>query len=366
MALEGNIRDFGLPGIFQLIGMEKRTGILTINGSEDTVEITFHDGDVVWAASKNRKPEERLGRVLLKSGRISEENLNKALEAQKQNMQRLGYILVKAGHIDERELRESLQIQVLETIYRLFRWKDGTYSFQPRASVDFQECLIQPVRAEGILMEGIRMLDEWPLIMEKIPNFNLVPRSVSMGSLTFDHNKLEEPLRQIYELVDGQRTVKELIDSSFLGEFDTCNCLKELMVAGLVELVEGKISAAAPGAGIVARKPGKKRAWALMVAPGVILLLGVISFVLAGMNPKSFLGLGPATPKGELELQREAYNLKKLRLEESLGVYYLAHGTYPADLSLLVEKNLLQSRDLLNPAGPGWEYKNQGGSYSLK
>src|SRR5512138_3136286 len=94
MALEGTLRDFSLADIFQLIGLQRKTGVLTLKGKDDSVTVTFLDGKVVGADSINRRLELRLGTVLLKSGLITQEQLNRALEIQKETLQRLGYVLV--------------------------------------------------------------------------------------------------------------------------------------------------------------------------------------------------------------------------------------------------------------------------------
>ena len=50
MALEGTIRDFGLADIFQLIGLQKKTGVLTVRGEAgNLVTVSFEKGTVVFA-----------------------------------------------------------------------------------------------------------------------------------------------------------------------------------------------------------------------------------------------------------------------------------------------------------------------------
>ena len=97
MALAGTLKDFSLADIFQLIALQKKTGYLTLRNESDVVTVTFQEGSVVGAESLNKRLEDRLGHVLVKTGRISREELTKALEIQKQTLQRLGYILVAEG-----------------------------------------------------------------------------------------------------------------------------------------------------------------------------------------------------------------------------------------------------------------------------
>ena len=44
MALEGTLRDFSLADIFQLIGLQRKTGVLTLRGKDETVTVTILDG----------------------------------------------------------------------------------------------------------------------------------------------------------------------------------------------------------------------------------------------------------------------------------------------------------------------------------
>jgi len=99
MALEGTLRDFSLADIFQLIGLQRKTGVLTLRGKDDTVTVTFLDGKVVAADSLNRRLETRLGSVLMKSGLLTQDQLNRALDIQKETLQRLGYVLKHYGII---------------------------------------------------------------------------------------------------------------------------------------------------------------------------------------------------------------------------------------------------------------------------
>mgnify|MGYP003505861274 CR=1 FL=1 len=106
MALEGTIRDFGLPDIFQLIGLQRKTGLLTLTNEKDdeSVTVTFENGMVVMADSSARRLEDRLGNVLVKQGKITSARLEEALAVQKQTLQRLGHILASGSAISSERI----------------------------------------------------------------------------------------------------------------------------------------------------------------------------------------------------------------------------------------------------------------------
>src|SRR5258706_11202605 len=176
MALEGTIKDFGLPDIFQLIGLQRKTGILTLTSDNETVTVSFENGMVVMADSNSKRLEDRLGNVLVKQGKLGKDRLDEALETQKQTLQRLGHILGTSGFITSKDLKDALQVQISQIVFKVFRWRDGHYHFAPTDSVDYDRENFVPMSADFILMEGIRMVDEWPIIERKIPSFDIVFR----------------------------------------------------------------------------------------------------------------------------------------------------------------------------------------------
>src|SRR2546427_13003343 len=92
MALEGTIKDFGLPDIFQLIGLQRKTGILTLNNEKDNVTVTFENGMVVMAHQTSKRLEDRLGNLLVKQGKLTKELRPEALETPKAPLRRLGHL----------------------------------------------------------------------------------------------------------------------------------------------------------------------------------------------------------------------------------------------------------------------------------
>ena len=116
---------------------------------------------VVMADSSARRLEDRLGNVLVKQGKITGARLDEALAVQKQTLQRLGHILASGSAITTKDLRDALSVQISQIVFRVFRWRDGRYQFAPAEAVDYDRENFVPMSTDFILMEGIRMVDEW-------------------------------------------------------------------------------------------------------------------------------------------------------------------------------------------------------------
>lgn len=372
MALEGTIKDFGLPDIFQLIGLQKKTGLLTLKNEKDQVTVSFESGMVVAADSSTKRLEDRLGNVLVKQGKLSKEKLDEALQTQKATLQRLGHVLVTQNYITEKDLKDAIQVQVSQLVFKVFRWRDGEYHFAPTDTVDYDRELFNPMSADFILMEGIRMVDEWPIIEKKIPSMDIVFRSVvdpglievapsgddALGGLgggeakraasSSNRIRLSAEEERVFRKVDGTRTVQGIVDASGMSEFDTCRVLYDLLNRNL-------ISTAGRGAAATA-EPGVKRAAAVSSTPGYVLagaalLLAAASVFAHRAEPFAILSRPPAL-RPSYDRMVEGVRLARLeRLDRSVVAFRMRNGAVPGTLEELVEQGLVDRTYLKDP----WE-----------
>lgn len=374
MALQGTLRDFGLADIFQLIGMQRKTGTLTLRNDRETVYVKFHEGSVVGAESATQMLENLLGSVLVRTGRITEAQLQEALRLQKKTLQRLGYLLVKNDFIAAHDLREALHTQVTQVVYRLFRWRDGTYHFQAgEAAVDYDHEFV-PVSAETILMEGARMVDEWPILERRIRSTDLVfrqtaagleldapPRSLvdapTLSSQEGDARVSPDEL-QILHLVDGKRRVQDLVDRSSLGEFDTYRMLYELLNRNFIEEVTLADAPVQAAAGALGPSPVPR------VLTGLVVSLAILSVLTLHLNPLTPWHLSGAGEQTE-RLKTFASRGRLERIARSLEVFYLDTGSLPPQLDLLASAGYLGSADLLDPWGRAYAYQLGAQGYGL-
>jgi hypothetical protein len=383
MALQGTLKDFGLADIFQLIGIQKKTGVLSLKSPQETVTVTFVDGQVVGADSTLRRLEDRLGSVLAKSGRLTEAQLQEALRVQRSTLKRLGSILLEGHLIEAKALSDALQIQISQMVYRLFRWTAGEYHFSQEAKVEFDRELVAPMSAESILMEGARILDEWPMIEKGIGSFQSVYKHANVeiarpgaaatargaegeaaGAIT-----LSDSERQIYSLVNGQRSVQEIADRSPLSEFDTCRTLYELISRHILEEVR---RSASPGI------PAPRAAQNSSILLGFVYLV-VVLIAGSGLLVRSLPWLGRAqigsglggwlspflTPDSRAALDGAMVRARLARVESALETYYLLNRGYPAGLEDLVTDGLIRPDSLFDASGQHLVYQPSKDGYRL-
>jgi hypothetical protein len=378
MALEGTLEDFSLADIFQLIGIQRKTGILTLKSSSETVTVTFHHGMVIGADSSPRKLEDRIGKVLVKTGLISQEELTEALEFQQKTLQKIGFILVNQEYLSREQLKEALQIQVTQMIYRLFRWTTGEYYFDQKARVDPDaDESIPPVSAESILMEGIHMIDEWPVIEKKITNADLIFKPMipldhveaadddENGYQTVEPDKvrLSREEHSVYQLVNGMSSVGDIVESSKFGEFHTCKALYDLLERKIIEPVGSTPRLQMqPTISIRAQSEGFNFVKILLPAIAVVL---VIAVVLNLRDPLKLPFRNFFQPQNSAAMMLRLNQMRLNQIDSSLMMYFYVHGSLPLKLQELVDDNYLRDDDILDPWSRPYLYDVSGDTYLL-
>lgn len=351
MALEGTLKDFGLADILQLIALQKKTGVLTLESRGNTVNISFKEGKIVSIDTPKGWEGDRLGEILVKAGKISREELMSALEINRGTGQRLGYILLKEDLITKDALSVALQHQIKSQIIRFFHWKEGSYKFIPK-DIPPSEDLITPIDTEYILMEGLRIIDEWPSIEHRIPSFDTVLKQVKdKWEETEAERSLTENDKRIFELVDGKSDISIIIASSGMDEIDACNTLIRLMDLGLIEKAPSKDESKAKTFSLFMDKYDLSRFKSIFVEFLIILFI-----IIEGMCLLNEI----AQPiKNVLTLNRIE------SLQNSIRHYYLDNGEYPSSLKILVKEGYKKKGDIFDLWGSPYLYKKLNGSYEI-
>lgn len=175
MPLYGTFDEFSFAEILQLLNLSHKSGSLSIRQGSQQAMVHLRDGQVVEATCEGR------------SG--------------------------------------------AEVIYRLLGWREGEFEFTRN---------LQPVTrsvhdsTEGLIMEGMRRLDEWQQIEREFTDLNVVLRLKSADAAE-RYDNLEEEARVILKLVDARRNVAQIIRESGLEPVQAILLITELISQDLVE-----------------------------------------------------------------------------------------------------------------------------------
>ncbi|MBI5966805.1 MAG: DUF4388 domain-containing protein [Deltaproteobacteria bacterium] len=335
------MKDFGLTDIFQLLGQQQKTGVLNLQEDKKVVQVLFDKGMVVGTNFPTEPEEEHpLGKRLIRGGLISPEQWKKAGDQHKEELISIEQALLKNGMVINEDLIAVIKLLTFETIYGLFKWKGGTFRFET-TKVSYDPSFVEPLNAEYLLLDVLRMVDEWPLLAERIPTFGMVVQKVNpLATLdvlagTAWAKKRTFQMEVIFELIDGARTIQEIMDLSFIGEFDTCKNLITLIDAGLVEPVSISVGSQRP------KRPPLSRH---LVDAGAFLLVGVLAifliFQLANTRLEN-LPLTQAEWKGWSTLRDSIQRVEREKTTKAREVFFLEENRYPTAPEEMVKQGLL-------------------------
>jgi len=387
MSLEGSIKDFGLSDIFQLILVQQKSGVMSISHQSRRASVGFVKGKVVSAQVNEEEGGERIGGVLVRAKRLTPQQLQEALKVQQETGDYLGQILVAKNALSEADLKRALRLQILEAVYRLFRWKEGRYSFDQK-DVDYPKAYVEPISTEHILMEGVRRLDEWPYIEKKIPSLLLVFAQVAekRGEIeaakpalaakpdsspddpfadldTEESSRFSEDEIAVFHAVNGSDNVSNIIDLVQRGEFEVCKALSNLLTAGLIAPV-------GVPAGRVMRELPAAVTWLL----GALMATGLWTANIALMAVLLSAPVAAAWRYGEDLLKIADRDLQAIRslallnqlagLRELVHLWTIEHGQRPDSVYRSIEDYDAGSWPRSDPWGHPWRYDSQTGDIS--
>lgn len=252
MLLQGNLQEFSLPNIFQLVKMSAKSGALTIRRDGESGKVFFHDGVITYAYSQPQLLP--LGERLVKAGSITAAQLKEALAAQKKSGgSRLGGILLQQGSIDRETLEHAVREQIQDTAFTFFSWADGQFEFAAEDTPPGEDVLVE-MNVETVIMEGCRRIDEWELIFEQLGSLERVPHLAygdhvdEEGSLTFT----AEEWRVVVH-IDGRADINTILRDCGLDRFHGAKVIYSLYSSGLINVTEPVIETIGKGTSVAVR-----------------------------------------------------------------------------------------------------------------
>jgi len=360
VALRGNLRDFGMGEVFQLIGQQRKTGVLEVAEGEARIRIAFDQGSVVSGEKAGPYAYAAVGDMLVRTGLVTARRLAELESECQQSGEALPTQLVACGDLEAQQVEEMIDLVTRDAIFTLLRWTDGSFHFSSGA-VPHDRPEAQLLPAEQILMDGLRMVDEWqtfdPAATREESVFQRCGRFETVRE-TWTHASPEQLSRveRLFLTIDGRSSVRRVVDLSRMGEFEAVRWLSELRRAGVVEPLDPALIARARRLHPLALSTGPSPL-AVVFAVAPFLLLAAVLLSLFARPP----ALAPArlTPDAAVAA-RAAFEGRRLR--NQVEAWRFARGVWPADLD--EAQSLGPGRDsLATSSGRPYYYLSRGDTF---
>ena len=232
--LHGDLGTMPLKDIVAYLGNRRATGTLRVKRGDQQKQVVLSEGRVVNASSN--EPREYLGQFLINGGQITEEQLARAYQTQRETHIYLGKILVMIGAVTEAAVHDALHMKFRETVLGAFGWEDGTFQFDPDAVSLLPDGMELKVDLLDLHREGEFRETAWQAIRGAFPTGSV--------RLRLDESKLGQwpPSGslddRLFTLIAQQASIDEILLALHATDFFLYQRLYALHRQGAVKVVE--------------------------------------------------------------------------------------------------------------------------------
>ena len=243
--MEGSLQDIGLLKVLTSVAAQRSSGILSVQGEDDIIAVSFLQGGVVGADSLDQTQEAALGKSLEQRDLINKIDYDAVVEEQQASGGNLIDVLVDRGLVSREEILDSLRSTTFQLMLQLLTWKQGDFKFYGGDEISYEDGF-KPISVEELLIRSIDGLPNGGL-SGPAPELDAIYRPVpprsqvqiigqdgdGLGAGLWISAEQAELLRHI----DGKSQILSLIRQLRLGRFQAQFHLYRLLSLDLIELV---------------------------------------------------------------------------------------------------------------------------------
>ncbi len=350
LALQGSIKDFSVADILQLLAQQQKTGILIVEKDARSIEVYFSNGEILDVITPT--DNDILGSMLVKSHTVTQEQLEQALEVQQNSVEQICKILQRQGLLSKEAHEHIFTTYAYEVFYEILQWRKGSYRFVVQETAS--HATVELPGLESILLDVLRMIDEWPEIRKVLNSLDML-----FDNNYTDSQDMEADEERICSLVDGKRSVQDIVDAGLLGRFYTCKALVQLLERGAIRLLSGRADAETGRRNIIPQAAASAVSLVGLAAVAAVIVL------FPGTLVERLLPVASPELPGSALYRSELHD-DMSRIEKALGMYFFRAGEYPDRPSELVTSGIFTTHDLSAFTDHAIVYEKAQGAYELR
>jgi DNA-binding MarR family transcriptional regulator len=241
MALRGNLRDFTVTQLLNLINLAHKTGTLVIEGPNETASISFRDGKLSYAQAGQE--DNHLATILYRSNRLTTGQLRAIqLRASHVSDKELGLLLINSGYLTQNDILNALQAYCNEVVRRLFTWVEGLFRFDSDAMPPEDRITVR-LDLENLIIEGARQLREWEQLQDEIPSLDMALKFIERPGTSMQKMNLSVEEWRVVSYINPRNTIQQIATTTKMSDIEIRRIVYGLLQAGLVEVIRHENSA---------------------------------------------------------------------------------------------------------------------------
>lgn len=235
MALKGNLRDFSITQLLNLVNLACKTGTLVVEGPADVAKISFREGKLIYAQLDHL--DNSLAGILRRSKKISSRQYSILAErAANMNDKELGILLINAGYLSQHDIIESLQQYFVGIVRQLFTWVEGVFNFEVNTLQPSDKIPIR-MDLENLIIEGSRQLREWEQLQQEIPSLDMSLKFSDRPGINIRNVNLSVEEWRVVYYVNPKNTMRQIAKATKLNDLEIRRIVYSLLQAGLIEVI---------------------------------------------------------------------------------------------------------------------------------
>jgi hypothetical protein len=232
MALRGNLRDFTITQLLNLINLAQKTGTLVVDGPSEQAYVSFRNGKLAYA--RVGQEDGSLATVLHKANKLTVNQYRAIVErAGHITDKELGLLLINAGYLSQEEILANLQSYFTEVVRRLFTWVEGFFRFEGEMLPPDDRINVR-LDLENIIIEGSRQLREWEQLQDEIPSLDM---ALKFTERPLKNVNLSVEEWRVVSYINPKNTMKQIALTNKMTDLEIRRIVYGLLQAGLVEIV---------------------------------------------------------------------------------------------------------------------------------
>lgn len=230
--LEGALSQAGLPVLLHNLYSQQATGLLRLENKEVKKVIYIRKGSPIFVRSNLVK--EFLGQMLVRSGDLSETDLQKSLETARKSGQRHGLALIEMGLLTSQQLNDILRRQVMEKLLDIFTWPEGHYSFMQAREFKPGVTSIDLSPAD-LILQGLRDYASRALLLQLLePHLDQHLKRADHPLYNVQEIRLSTVEQRILDTCQGHASLREILNKHLLSRREAEPLLAALLTTGIL------------------------------------------------------------------------------------------------------------------------------------
>jgi outer membrane protein assembly factor BamB/tetratricopeptide (TPR) repeat protein len=233
MALRGDLASVDLAQVFQMLALNRKVGLLSIQSAR-LWKVLYFDHRGVTVHHNVHAVLDRVVAAFVRNARLTQEAVDEVRDHAVRMGQPLADSLLAGGYVDPLELEDQYRIELEEELYDLFFCRDAKFEFHENATdIPGRDATIDErffSNCDSVVMEAARRIDEWTYISERVPTTG----EILVATADSVDDQFGPDGGAVFAQLDGRRNVATIVSTTGLSTFVVCKLLSQMLDAGVI------------------------------------------------------------------------------------------------------------------------------------